>query len=310
METRRNEPTPDLFERVDFGKAGEGERIAGPPIGFWRDSWIRLKKNRGALLGLAVVSLLILLSFVAPLLSPYDSSAQDVSRRFQSPSGEFWFGTDEFGRDMFSRVWEGTRVSLYIGFLAALLDLVIGVVYGAVAGILGGKVDELMQRVIEVLYSIPYLIIAILALLLLDPGILTVAIAIGVTSWTYMARLVRGRVIQLKGQEFALASRSLGASRFRLLSRHLLPNSLGPIIINLMFTIPLAIFAEAFLSFIGLGIQPPEASLGSLINDGFRQLRFFPYLLFIPALIFSLLMIFFNLLADGLRDAFDPRMRR
>ena len=310
METRGRELTPDLFERTDFGAGGENERIAGPPIGFWRDSWIRLRKNRGALVGLAVVALLILLAFTAPFFTPYGSGEQDVSRRFQGPSAEFWFGTDEFGRDMFARVWEGTRVSLYIGFLAALLDLVVGVTFGAVSGIVGGRTDGLLQRVIEVLNSIPYLVVAILALLLLDPGILTVTVAIGLTSWTYMARLVRGRVLQLKGQEFALAAQSLGAGRFRLLTRHLIPNSLGLIIINLMFTIPLAIFAEAFLSFIGLGIQPPEASLGSLINDGFRQLRFFPYLLFIPALIFSLLMIFFNLLADGLRDAFDPRLRR
>ena len=167
-----------------------------------------------------------------------------------------------------------------------------------------------MQRVIEILNGIPYLIIAILAMIVFQPGIITITIALGITGWTFMARIVRGRMLQLKDQEFTLASRSLGASGLRLVWKHLIPNSLGPIIVNLMFTIPAAIFAEAFLSFIGLGIQVPEASLGSLISDGAGQIRFHSYLLWFPSLVFCLLMICFNLLGDGLRDAFDPRMRK
>ena len=310
METKRRDPTPDLFRTLEIDR-DEGERIAGPPVGFWKDSWIRLKKNRGAVISLVLLILLFALAFVlGPLLSQYSPYAQDLARRYIGPSASFWFGTDEFGRDMWTRVWQGTRVSLYIGFLAAFLDMFVGVTFGAVSGFLGGRVDDGMQRVIEILNGIPYLVVAILAMVVFDPGIITISIAIGITGWTYMARIVRGRMMQLKNQEFALASRSLGANGSRLVRKHLLPNSLGPIIVNLMFTIPSAIFAEAFLSFIGLGIQVPDASLGSLISEGAGEMRFHPYLLFFPSVVFCLLMVCFNLLGDGLRDAFDPRMRK
>jgi oligopeptide transport system permease protein len=309
METRRAELTADLFERLEVGTQ-DSERIVGPPVGFWRDSWNRLKKNRGALVGLAVIVVVIVIAYLGPLVSPYTPYGQDLSRRFADPSSQFWFGTDEFGRDMWNRVWIGTRVSLYIGFLAAFLDLAVGVAYGAISGLLGGRVDDVMQRGIEILNGVPYLVVAILAMLVLSPGIITITIAIGLTSWTYMARIVRGRMLQLKEQEFALASLSLGANRTRLLVKHLLPNSLGPMIVNLMFTIPLAIFSEAFLSFIGLGIQPPDTSLGALLSEGYKELRFHPYLLWFPTAVFSLLMISFNLFADGLRDALDPKMRK
>jgi oligopeptide transport system permease protein len=310
METRHRELDPSLFESVDID-IREGERIAGPPIGFWKDSWIRLKKNRGALISLGILILIFALAFViGPLISSHSPYAQGLGRRYLSPNSEYWCGTDKFGRDMWTRVWAGTRVSLYIGLLAALLDIFVGVVYGAVSGFSGGRVDDVLQRGIEILNGIPYLVVAILAMVILDPGIITLTIAIGLTGWTYMARIVRGRMIQLKDQEFTLASRSLGASGFRLVWKHLIPNSLGLIVINLMFTIPSAIFAEAFLSFIGLGIQVPEASLGSLISDGTAELRFHPYLLWLPAAVFCFLMICFNLLGDGLRDALDPKMRK
>jgi oligopeptide transport system permease protein len=310
MEIRHRELDPSLFEAANMD-AEEGERIAGPPVGFWKDSWIRLKKNRGALVSLAVLVLVFAMAFViGPLSSPKSPYTQDLAQRYLGPTAEYWFGTDKFGRDMWTRVWAGTRVSLYIGLLAAALDIFVGVVYGAVSGFLGGRTDEVLQRGIEILNGVPYLVVAILAMVVFDPGILTITIAIGLTGWTFMARIVRGRMLQLKNQEFALASRSLGASGFRLVWKHLIPNSLGLIIINLMFTIPAAIFAEAFLSFIGLGIQVPEASLGSLISDGAAELRFHPYLLWLPAFIFCLLMICFNLLGDGLRDALDPKMRK
>ena len=310
METRHRDLTPDLFGPLKVD-AEEGERISGPPVGFWKDSWTRLKRNRGALVSLGVIIVLFAMAFVVgPLLSQQGPYVQDLSHRFAGTSSQFWFGTDEFGRDMWTRVWAGTRVSLYIAFLAAALDLVVGVTFGAVSGFLGGRVDDVMQRIIEILNGIPYLVVAILAMVVFEPGIITITIAIGLTGWTYMARIVRGRMLQLKEQEFTLASRSLGASSNRLIWKHLIPNSLGPIIVNLMFTIPSAIFAEAFLSFIGLGIQVPEASLGSLIDSGAGEMRFHPYLLLFPAAVFSLLMICFNLLGDGLRDAFDPKMRK
>ena len=310
METKHRDLTPDLFRSLDVG-AHEGERIAGPPVGFWKDSWIRLKKNRGSVISLAILVLLFAMAFIiGPLLSQYGPYAQDLARRYTEPSTQYWFGTDGFGRDMWTRVWAGTRVSLYIGFLAAFLDLFVGVTFVAVSGFLGGRVDDVMQRIIEILNGIPSLVVAILAMVVFNPGIITISIAIGLTGWTYMARIVRGRMMQLKDQEFALASRSLGASGYRLVGKHLLPNSLGPIIVNLMFTIPSAIFAEAFLSFIGLGIQVPGASLGSLISDGAAEIRFHSYMLWFPAAVFCLIMVCFNLLGDGLRDALDPKMRK
>ena len=310
MDTRQRELTQDLFEPAGT-TARDAERISGPSIGFWKDSWIRLRKNKAAVVGLVVIVALLVMAFVlGPLLSPYSSNEQELGRRYLDPTGGFWFGTDEFGRDMFVRVWEGTRVSLYIAFLAAGLDIFLGVTYGAVSGLLGGRVDSIMQRGIEVLVGIPSLVVAILVMVVLDPGIITLSIAVGLTGWVTMARIVRGRVMQLKEQEFTLASRSLGAGRRRLLTKHLIPNALGPIIITVMFTVPSAIFYEAVLSFIGLGIQVPNASLGSLISDGAKEMRFHAYLLLFPAAVFSLLMLSFNILGDGLRDALDPRMRR
>jgi len=309
METSNRELTPEAFRSLE--EARDSEKITGPSIGFWKDSWQRLQKNRAALVSLALIVILFALAFVVgPMLSPFSASDQDLARRYQAPSGEFWFGTDEFGRDMFARVWQGMRVSLYIAFIAAGLDLIVGVTFGAISGLLGGKVDGVMQRFVEILNGIPILVVAILAMVVLDPGILTISIAIGAAGWTPMARLIRGRVIQLKDQEFTLASRSLGAGNLRLLTKHLLPNSLGLIIITLMLTIPSAIFTEAVLSFIGLGIQVPNASLGALIDAGAGDMRFYAYLLFFPAAVFCLLMLSFNLLADGLRDALDPKMRK
>src|ERR687890_2885317 len=285
METSQRQLTPELFQPVGEDYR-DNERIAGPSIGFWRDSWQRFRKNKAALIGLVVIVVLILVAYVAPLFVPYSPYGQNITNAYQGTSAQHLMGTDKFGRDMFVRVWEGMRVSLYIALLAALFDLAIGVPFGAISGLLGGKVDGVMQRIIEVLNGIPNLVVAILAMVIFQPGILTISIAIGLTGWTYMARIVRGRMLQLKEQEFALASRSLGASRSRLVWKHLIPNSLGLIVINLMFTIPAAIFAEAFLSFIGLGIQVPEASLGSLISDGAVELRFHPYLLWLPGLVF------------------------
>ena len=310
METRHRELDPDLFRSAQIDTE-EGERIAGPPVGFWKDAWRRLKKNRGAVVSLGVLIAVFAMAFViGPLVALHSPFEQNMSQRYLGPTSEYWFGTDKFGRDMWTRVWAGTRVSLYIGLLAAMLDIFVGVTYGAISGFLGGRTDDVMQRGIEILNGIPYLIVAILMMVVFKPGILTISVALGITGWTFMARIVRGRMMQLKDQEFALASRSLGASGFRIVWKHLIPNSLGLIVINLMFTIPAAIFAEAFLSFIGLGIQVPRASLGSLISDGAAELRFHPHLLWLPSLVFCLLMLCFNLLGDGLRDALDPKMRK
>lgn len=306
---RRTALTPQLFEPADVG-VEEGERIAGPPTGFWKDAWIRLRRNYVALAALAAIVLIIVLAYLGPLISGYGPYQQNMDVRLQQTSAQHWFGTDDFGRDMFTRVWKGTQISLYIAFLAAFIDIGIGITYGAISAYYGGWVDSAMQRIVEILVGIPNLIVVILAMVVLQPGIVTITFALVITGWVSMARLVRGQVMQLKEQEFFLASRSLGASTPHLIWKHLIPNVVAIAIINLMFTIPNAIFFEAFLSFIGLGIRVPEASLGSLIEGGYKQLQYNPYLLWYPAAVLSLLMISFNLLADGLRDAFDPRMKR
>jgi len=302
--------TQDLFEPVKTS-ARDAEELSGPPVGFWSDAWRRLKRNRIALVAGGIIFLVFILAVVGPWLTPYTPFAQDLERQYREPSlSVFWFGTDEFGRSMFDRVWVGTRVSLYIALLATALDIVIGMSYGAISAYYGGGVDNVMQRITEVLVGIPYLVVIILMMLILEPGIIAITLALTISYWPHSARLIRGQVLRLKEQEFFLASRSLGAGTFRLIAKHLIPNVFYIVIITLMFTVPSAVFFEAFLSFIGLGIQPPNASLGALISEGYKHLRFDPYLLWYPAAVFSLLMICFNLLADGLRDALDPKMRR
>ncbi len=297
------------FEVVGYQKDSQ-EVITRPQMSMSKESWIRLKKNKGAMLSLIILSILIVMAIIGPHLNEYSYEQTDYDNVYQKPSSEHWLGTDRFGRDQWTRIWEGTRISLYIAFLAATLDLIIGVMYGAVSALLGGRVDNVMQRIVEVLVGIPNLILIILLIMLMKPGILTITIAMVITGWVTMARLVRSQVFKLKTQEFILASRALGASNGRLIKEHFIPNTLGLIIVNMMFTIPAAIFTEAFLSFIGLGLQEPLASLGVLINDGFQAMRNHFYLLLFPALVIVGLMVCFNLLADGLRDALDPKMKK
>ncbi len=302
--------TPELFEPVERS-ADEAEKISGPPIGFWSDAWRRLKRNRIAVAAGGIIVLVLALAFTGPWLTPYTPFEQVLERQYREPSlSGFWFGTDEFGRSMFDRVWFGTRVSLYIAALVTIMDIIVGMSYGAISGYYGGRIDNIMQRIVEILVGIPILVVAILTMLILEPGILSLTIAIGLTGWTSAARLIRGQVLRLKEQEFFLASRSLGAGTFRLIAKHLIPNVFYIVIITLMYTVPTAVFFEAFLSFIGLGIQPPNASLGALINDGADQMDYYPHLLIYPALVLCLITVCFRLLGDGLRDALDPRMRK
>ncbi|GAA0446298.1 ABC transporter permease [Virgibacillus sp. AGTR] len=230
--------------------------------------------------------------------------AKDMSDQY------FWLGTDTLGRDQWTRLWLGTRVSLIIALVAAAIDLVIGVAYGGISAYYGGRVDNVMQRILEILVGIPNLVVILLMILVLQPGIISIIIALTITGWIGMARIVRGEVLKLKNQEFVLAARTLGTTNGKIIRKHLVPNISGIIIINTMFTIPSAIFFEAFLSFIGLGMVPPDASLGTLINTGFDNIRQYPYLLVYPAVLISVIMIAFNLIGDGLRDAFDPKMHK
>jgi len=221
----------------------------------------------------------------------------------------FWFGTDELGRDQWTRVWKGTQISLLIGLIAAAIDVLIGVTYGSIAGYFGGKTDMVMMRIIEIISGIPGIVIIILFILVFEKGILPITLAIALTNWISMARVVRSQFMKLKNQEFVLASKTIGASNIRMIMKHFIPNILGQIIIMITFSIPSAIFYEAFLAFIGLGIPAPRASLGVLINDGYKLMKTATYTMVIPSIVISVLMLSLNIFANGLRDALDPKMR-
>lgn len=276
----------------------------------------KLIKNKLAMLGLCIIVLLVGMAIIGPSLVPYSYSDQSLLTKNQELSAEHWFGTDELGRDMFARTWYGARISLTIGVVAALIDLVVGVTVGGIAGYMAGRgkrgdrIDTIIMRVIEVLYGLPYLLVVILLMVVMEPGMLTIIIALSATGWTGMARLVRGQILQLKNQEFILAAQVLGAKFTRILLKHLIPNTIGVIIVNLTFTIPSAIFAESFLSFLGLGVQAPVASWGTMTNDGLGVILTGDWWrLFFPALMISLTMFAFNVFGDGLQDALDPRLR-
>lgn len=284
-------------------------KITRPKMSFWQDAWRRLKQNRLATTGLGVIIFLIIMAIFAPYISGYSFDEQNLGEPNVGPGAKYWFGTDGLGRDIFNRVWIGARVSLFIGFAASAIDLVIGVIYGAIAGYAGGKVDEVMMRICDILYGLPYILVVVLLLVVMQPGLFTIIIAMSITAWVNMARIVRGEMLRLKDEEFVMATRSMGANMTHIIFKHLIPNSLGPILVTLTFSIPNAIFTEAFLSFLGLGIQDPMASWGSLTKDGVDAMQYYPWMLLFPALFISLAMLSFNVLGDGLRDALDPRMR-
>ena len=289
--------------------AASAEAITRPSLSFWADAWRRLKQNRLATASMYVLVVIVLFALVAPILSHYRFSDQDLTAIGQGPSWRHLLGTDDLGRDLWTRLWVGGRVSLCIGLLAGALDLAIGVLYGGISGYFGGKVDDVMMRIVEILFGIPYLLMIILLMVVMGQGLLTMITALGLVSWIGMARLVRGQVLQLKEQEYVLAARTLGAGHLRLIVRHVIPGALGPIIVALSFTVPGAIFAEAFLSFLGLGVPLPMASWGTLADDGFRLMRLYPWMLIFPSLVLMLTILAFYLFGDGLRDALDPTLR-
>ncbi|WP_018085955.1 ABC transporter permease subunit [Desulfurispora thermophila] len=301
--------TPQMFAPVTE-KSMTGEEITRPPVSYWQDVWMRLKKNRLAMSGLVIIALLAFMAIFGPYMSGHTYYDQDLLRINQPPGSQYWFGTDNLGRDLFTRVWYGARISLSIGLLTSIICLVIGVLYGGISGYLGGRVDEIMMRLVEVLYSIPFLLYVILLMVLMEPGLKAIFIALGLVYWLNMARIVRGQVLALKEQEYVLAARLLGAGTWRILLRHLIPNTMGPIIVTMTLLVPEAIFTEAFLSFLGLGVSAPMASWGVLASEGLQGLRNYPWQLFFPAFFISLTMLAFNFLGDGLRDALDPRLRR
>lgn len=297
---------------------------------YWQDAWKRLKANKIAMISLWIIVIIGVMSIVVPLLSKYSYSQQIRGDEYQFPSLKHWFGTDGLGRDLFVRVFFGTRISLTIGVVVSIMILIIGSLYGAISGLLGGKVDNVMMRFVEILYSVPVLLMVILlmvvlkdplqnmfdksaflkSLSLIGPGIISIFLALSLFYWTDMARIVRGQVLSLKEQEYVTAATALGAGRLRIILKHLIPNCLGPIIVTTTFQIPGAIFTEAFMSFIGLGVDAPMASLGSLASDALNGIYSFPYMLLFPAGLISLIILAFNLFGDGLRDALDPRMKK
>lgn len=279
-------------------------------LGYWQDAWIRLKKNKMALLGLIIIVCLIIVAIFGPIFSSHTYDEQNLMMTNSSPSWEHWFGTDNLGRDIFIRVLYGARISLAIGIVASLLNLFIGVIYGGIAGFCGGKIDRIMMNIVDILYSVPTLLYVILLMVILKPGLINIFIALGIGYWLQMARIVRGQILSMKEQEFILAARTIGVSKKRILFRHLLPNAMGAIIVTMTLAIPDAIFIEAFLSFIGLGVSAPMASWGVLASEGVNNLRAYPFQLFFPAVAISVTMLAFNFLGDGLRDVLDPKMRR
>lgn len=280
-----------------------------PPLGYWQDAWQRLKQHKFALGGLYLIILFILLAIFGPYFSPYSYDQQNLAIANQSPSMQHIFGTDNLGRDIFVRVLYGARISLSIGIVASLLNLFIGVLYGGISGFVGGKTDRIMMNIVDILYSVPTLLYVILLMVVLKPGLINIFIALGIAYWLQMARIVRGQILAIKEQEFVLASRTIGTSGTRILLRHLIPNAMGAIIVTMTLAVPDAIFTEAFLSFIGLGVTAPMASWGVLASEGINSLRVYPFQLLFPAMAISVTMLAFNFLGDGLRDVLDPKMR-
>lgn len=297
------------FEALEVDHA-EAEKIVGDSTSYWRDAWRRFRKNKLALFGVVVIILLGIMSIIGEPISGESYDKTNLMNANKSPSGDHWFGTDNLGRDVFARTWYGAKISLFIGLMASLIDLIIGVIWGAVAGFFGGKVDEYLMRIADVLYGVPYLLVVILLMVIMPQGLWTMIIAMTITGWISMARIVRGQVMQLKSEEYILASSSLGASNTRLLFRHLVPNTLGPILVTLTLTIPTAIFTEAFLSYLGLGVPAPRASWGTMSSDALSAFQYYPYQLFFPAFFICLTILAFNVIGDGLRDALDPKERK
>ncbi|MCR5755274.1 MAG: ABC transporter permease [Acetatifactor sp.] len=311
---------------------------------FWKEVIARFWRKKSAVLGLVFVLLITFLAFVGPYMNEYTYSGQDLAKKnlapriplieytgffdgheniatttgtktvnyyFENKLGDvfYWFGSDNFGRDIWTRTWSGAQVSLIIAIAAAIIDMIIGMSYGLISGYFGGKVDMVMQRFLEIANGIPRLVIVTLLLLIFKPGMLTIIIALMLTEWVGMSRIARAEMLKLKEQEFVLASRTLGAGSMHIIFSEILPNIIGPIITQVMFSIPTAIFTEAFLSFVGLGIPVPRCSLGSLISEGFNSFTTHPYQIIPPIIVMALLMLSFNLVADGLREALDPKLK-
>ncbi|HSE80372.1 MAG TPA: ABC transporter permease [Gaiellaceae bacterium] len=305
----RQATLPEVPATAGAAEAG----AAGAPIrqaSLWRDAWRRYVRNKGAVAAGIIFILIVLYAVLAPIFSPYDPNKVDFTQAYISPNLEHPFGTDQFGRDLFTRTALGGRVSILIGIGAALFILVIGTLYGSISGFVGGKLDDAMMRFLDALYGLPYLPFAIIALQIAPTvNAFTMMLALSIASWFTAARIVRGQIISLKQNDYVRAARAVGARWQRVLFRHLLPNTLGILIIVMFLELPGVILGEAFLSFIGLGINPPDASWGSMAQEGRDAYRVYPWIIIIPSVFIATLVLCANFIADGARDALDPRTR-
>ena len=301
--------TKEQFARVGVDEQAS-ENLVRPSISYWQDAFRRLKKNKVAMASLILLLIIVVMCIFAPYIYPHPYDEQNIEFTNQGPTLQHIFGLDDLGRDIFARIWIGGRVSLTIGVVGALVSLLIGVLYGGISGYLGGLVDDIMMRILEILSGIPYMVMVIIVTVFLGKGMSSLLLALCITSWTGLARLVRGQVLELKESEYVMAAKALGTPTLKIVTRHLIPNTMSIIIVQTTFSIPSFIFSEAFLSFIGMGIQPPLTSWGAMASLGQQQMAYYPHELIFPALAISVTMLAFNLLGDGLRDAFDPKLRQ
>ena len=304
---RNIELTPEKFEIIGID-SDASEQILRPSLTYLQDAWRRLKKNKLALFSGALLILIILFVTIGPFF--VKNYTKMLGAKNLLPCSEFWFGTDNMGRDLFARVCNGGLISIEIAVICTFLMTVLGCAYGGVSGYYGGLVDDIMMRIIEIISSIPSMILIILLSLVMGKSLFSLVFAISLTSWMGTARIVRGKILQLKEQEFVLAAQSLGASASRIIIKHLLPNTFGLVMVDITFSVPSFIFYEAFLSYIGLGVPSPKTSWGALASAAQPKIQFYPLQLLFPCLFISLVMLCFNLFGDGLNDALDPRLRQ
>jgi len=295
----------DPLTKAPTAETGLEEAKHGTSL--WRDAWHRLARNKMAIICAIILILLALASFVGPLFLKQSYDTQNLQLGAVPPNAQHWFGTDPLGRDLLVRILNGGRVSLSVGLCATAVALIIGVSYGATSGFLGGKIDILMMRIVDIIFALPFTVFVILLMVFFGRKFVLLFVAIGAVQWLTMARIVRGHVLFLRRQEFIEAAEALGLSKLRIILRHVIPNALGPIIVYATLTVPAVMLLEAFLSFLGLGIQPPMSSWGSLIKDGAETMEEFPWVLIFPGFILALTLFSLNFLGDGLRDALDPR---
>ena len=310
--TQSNENLPKISKdkfTVVGGKHNQTDQLAAKSVSFWKEVRLRFMHNKLAIVGFFILIIVALMAIFVPWLSPY-SYREQLGVYNAPPSASHWFGTDDLGRDIFVRAWMGARISLFIGITAAVIDLIIGVAWGSIAGLVGGRVDDIMMRIADVLTAVPYLLVVIILLVVLQPGLLPMIIALSITGWVNMARIVRGEVLSIKSREYVLAARTLGANTTHIIMKHLVPNALGAILVTMTLTIPSAIFTESFLSYLGLGVPQPMASWGTMASDGNNALDTAPWRLIFPAILISVTIFAFNAVGDGLRDALDPKLRK